>query len=207
MTELAAINWPGFFAVLVLAYLTPGPEFLIVLRSATRGWRAGLAAGAGAQTGLTVHMLIATLGLSLLLTRYPSALLTIQLAGSLYLGYLGWRLLRSAGTEAGPRPSTATAFRQGLATDLLNPKVVVFFAAVLPQFVNLSAGRVREQMLLLGVVDVLFGFLAWLLVTAVGVRLNTWLADPAHRRHWDRVGGALLLAVAITLAVSGMFRW
>ena len=207
MTELAAINWPGFFAVLVLAYLTPGPEFLIVLRSATRGWRAGLAAGAGAQTGLTVHMLVAALGLSLLLTRYPGALLAIQLAGSLYLGYLGWRLLRSTGTEAGPRPSTATAFRQGLATDLLNPKVVVFFAAVLPQFVNLSAGRVREQMLLLGVVDVLFGFLAWLLVTAVGVRLHSWLADPRRRRRWDRISGTLLLGLAAILAVSGMFRW
>ena len=202
---MRSINWPGFGLVLVAAYLIPGPDLLIILRSSTRGWRAGLAAAVGAQSGLCVHLILAIIGLSVLLTRYPAALTVLQMGGALYLLYLGGRLVLTHDDESHAHTPGGTAFTQGLLTNLLNPKAVLFFASVLPQFVS-TTGPVRAQVLALGVVDILFGFLPWALVIALGVRLAGWLDDPRHRRRWNRVSGALLIAVALFLLGTALVR-
>lgn len=85
-----------------------------------------------------------------------------------------------------------SALTQGLFTNLLNPKAVLFFAAVLPQFVVPGAAPVWLQVAALGVVDVLLGFVAWGLVVVVGVRLATALRCQSVRRWWDRATGAAL---------------
>lgn len=205
------INWWAFLGVVVAAYVIPGPDFAVILRSATGGARPGAAAALGAQGGLCVHMLLAALGLSVLLAHSPQALNTVRYAGAAYLIYLGLRLivgtLRDTSTtprqqesktkKAAPR----TAFLLGLGTNLLNPKAILFFASVLPQFIS-DDGSVRVQILLLGTVDVLLGFAVWAVVILFGVKLTTALSKPPARRWWDRATGGALVGLGGALATT-----
>jgi threonine/homoserine/homoserine lactone efflux protein len=194
------INWLAFIGVVAVAYLIPGPDFAVILRSATRGARAGGAAATGAQLGLCVHMLLAVVGLSVVLARHPDVLTAIRLIGGAYLLYLGGRLVvPTLRRSRQPRPeqtegdvSTRSAFAQGLFTNLLNPKAVLFFAAVLPQFVVPGGAPVWVQVAALGGLDVALGFVAWGLVVVLGVRLAGLLRRERVRRWWDRVTGTVL---------------
>ncbi len=198
------INWWAFVGVVLVAYLVPGPDFAVILRSATRGVRTGVAAAVGAQLGLFVHMLLAVVGLSVLLARHPAALTAIRVLGGAYLLYLGGRLIvptlrradRGRGDVAAPGEqdptSTRSAFGQGLFTNLLNPKAVLFFAAVLPQFVVPGAAPVWVQVGALGLLDIALGAIPWAIVVLVGVRLAGLLNRARIRRWWDRATGAVL---------------
>lgn len=193
----------AFVGVVVLAYFIPGPDMAVILRSATRGSRSGAAAAVGAQLGLCVHLLLAVAGLSVLLSRYPGALTAIRLAGGLYLLYLGGRLifptLRRSGdaspVQANDVSTRRSAFWQGLFTNLLNPKAVLFFAAVLPQFLVPGAVPTWVQVVALGVLDIALGFLTWAAVVALGVRLSSLLRRQQVRQWWDRITGAVLGAI------------
>lgn len=198
---VGSIAWGPFLVVVLLAYLIPGPDLLIILRSSTRGWRSGVAAAAGAQTGLCAHMLLAVAGLSIVLTRYPITLTVVRVLGAAYLLYLALRLLRSSGVDSGSDPRGTGPFSQGLLTNLLNPKAALFFFSVLPQFVA-ATGPVQLQVLTLGIVDILVGFLPWALVVTGGVRLAPWLQQPHRRRRWDRVAGAVMAVLALWLLAS-----
>lgn len=197
------INWLAFLGVVAIAYFIPGPDMAIILRAATRGWRPGAAAAVGAQAGLCVHLALAVAGLSVILARYPEALTAIRVAGGLYLLYLGGRLIvptlrRSRhAVEESDDASTRSAFGQALFTNLLNPKAVLFFAAVLPQFLFTGphAAPLWVQVLALGVVDIVLGFIAWAAVVGLGVRLAALLKRRRVRQWWDRVTGLVLGAV------------
>jgi threonine/homoserine/homoserine lactone efflux protein len=204
------INWVAFVGVVALAYLIPGPDMAVILRSATRGPRAGAAAALGAQLGLCVHLGLAVAGLSVVLARHPEALTVIRIAGGLYLLYLGGRLilptLRRRAVDAPPVRqddlSSRSAFGQGLFTNLLNPKAVLFFAAVLPQFLVPGAAPTWLQVVALGVLDVVLGFVAWAAVVALGVRLSSLLRRSRVRVWWDRVTGATLGGIGGGLVVT-----
>ncbi|MCO1657410.1 LysE family translocator [Pseudonocardia humida] len=195
---MTGINWWGFVGVVLVAYLVPGPDFAVVLRSAARRPRAGVAAAAGAQVGLCAHMVLAVVGLSVVLARHPDALTAIRVLGGAYLLYLGGRLIiptlrRRGRSPAAEEPvSTRSAFAHGLFTNLLNPKAVLFFAAVLPQFVVPGVAPVAVQVAALGLLDVLLGVLPWSIVVALGVRVAGVLRRPRVRRWWDRVTGTAL---------------
>lgn len=198
----------AFVGVVAVAYLIPGPDFAVILRSATRGPRAGAAAACGAQVGLCVHMLLAVVGLSVVLARHPDVLTGIRLVGGVYLLYLGGRLVlptlwRSAAASTPVvEVSARSAFTQGLFTNLLNPKAVLFFAAVLPQFVVPGAAPVWVQVGVLGLLDVALGFLAWALVIALGVRLSTLLTRRTARQWWDRGTGTVLAGLGGGLVLT-----
>ena len=203
------INWWAFLAVVLVAYVIPGPDFAVILRSATRGSRSGVAAALGAQAGLCVHMLLATVGLSVLLARSPQALNTVRYAGAAYLVFLGLRLILGTLGRASATPEqeeavaapTSAAFLLGLGTNLLNPKAILFFASVLPQFIA-AEGSVQVQILVLGTVDVLLGLAVWAVVIIVGVKLATVLDKPAVRRWWDRATGGALAGLGGALATT-----
>ncbi|WP_022928872.1 LysE family translocator [Patulibacter americanus] len=207
------IDWLTFVGVVLGAYVIPGPDFAIILRAATRGRRPGIAAALGAQTGLCLHVAIATVGLSLVLARSADALTVIRLAGAAYLCWLGARMVwstrhggpieREAATpRADDEPLVLRAvFVQAFTTNVLNPKAILFFASVLPQFVQPS-GSATLQILALGVVDVLLGIVVWAGLVLVGVRLASQLRRPAVRRVWDRVTGGVLMALGGTIATS-----
>lgn len=202
------INWFAFVGVVAVAYLIPGPDFAVILRSATRGFRPGVAAACGAQLGLCLHMLLAVVGLSVVLARHPDVLTAIRLVGGAYLLYLGGRLVVPTLRRSAARPepvadlSARSAFAQGLFTNVLNPKAVLFFAAILPQFVVAETAPVWMQVGALGVLDVALGFVAWALVIALGVRLSTFLSRPRVRRWWDRATGTALAGLGGGLVLT-----
>ncbi len=198
-----SISWSAFFAVLVVAYLIPGPDFAVILRQATRTRRSGVLAAVGAQTGLCLHMLLAVVGLSAVLARHPDALVLVRVVGGLYLVWLGaslaWkaRNLRTAaeGEDAASGGGTDRgAFMQGFLTNVTNPKAILFFASVLPQFISPDAS-VAGQILLLGVIDVIFGFLPWAIVIVLGDRLGRRMSSIRFQVWRDRATGTALAGV------------
>jgi len=142
-------------AVLVIA-ITPGPDMtLFVGRALTQGRTAGLACMAGAMTGILIHTLLVALGLSALLVASPQAFLALKVAGAGYLIWLAIQAVRhgsafSPEKKAGPPRSLFRNWAMGLAIDLLNPKIVLFFMTFLPQFVSADDPHAPGKLLFLG---------------------------------------------------------
>ncbi len=189
---------------------TPGVDFaLTVSRTLQHGPRAGAAAALGIAAGCVAHALAAAFGLAALLAAHPAALDAVRWAGAAYLAWLGVWMLRQAARGATPAPpqaaavpprSTAADFRVGLLTNLLNPKVALFFLAFLPQFVPAGTPSATLSFLLLGAWFVLQGtafLLALVAVAAVARRLRT---RPAVARALQALGGLLFIALALRLA-------
>ncbi|QIH99368.1 LysE family translocator [Rhodococcoides fascians A21d2] len=193
------IRWLPFLGVVLLAYAIPGPDFAVVARAAASSRAAGWRAGLGAQTGLCVHMVAAVVGLSLLISRSPTALNIIQILGGLYLVWLGISALRQTSSE-GSATSDVRWFRMGLVTNLLNPKAVLFFVALLPQFVD-ADGALPLQIGLLGIVDVAIGLAVWAVVTAAVGRLA---GGSSNSTAWSRVAGVLFIGIGVALAVEAV---
>ncbi|GAA2992417.1 LysE family translocator [Streptomyces fulvorobeus] len=115
-----------------------------------------------------------------------------------------WARRPGGSTDArnGGRTGWWQSFTEGLLTNVLNPKASLFFLSVLPQFVDHDSSRVREQILVLGILDVAVGVVLWLGLVAVAGGLRTRMARPAFRRRWDRVTGSLLVAMGMGVAVA-----
>lgn len=200
------VAWAAYGAALLLAYVVPGPDFLLVLHWGTRSRREGLAAGLGAQAGLSVHVLLAVAGLTVLITAWPASLTLIRYLGAAYLVWLGLRVALSSPAPTGAKDRDGTggawvAARQAFGTNLLNPKAIIFVSSVLPQFTD-GPWPMWLQLLILGAVDVAAGLIVWAAVVALGHGLTGWLRRPAVDRWWRRLNGILLCALAILLAVS-----
>src|SRR2546426_12789462 len=161
-----------FVATGVLLNLTPGQDTLYILgRSIAQGRRIGLTSALGITAGSVVHTLAAALGLSAVLATSASAFLVVKVAGAVYLVYLGARMLIARTADLGAMDvadsvDTWTAFRQGMLTNVLNPKVALFFLALMPQFIEPDSPTKVGAFLLLGLTFVTTGT-AWL-VLALG---------------------------------------
>ncbi|MFG3102881.1 LysE family translocator [Streptomyces sp. NPDC048182] len=208
-----SVDLAGFLGVVLLAYLVPGPDFLVVVRAAAQRASVGRAAAVGAQAGLCVHMCAAAMGLSVIAARSAVAFSVIKLAGAAYLVYLGVRALRDARRKGGAtgaggkREREAVGcrggFTQGLLTNVLNPKAALFFLSVLPQFVDRDGGgSVTGQVFLLGAIDVAIGLVYWLALVQVAARLRAVFGRPGWRRRWERVGGWLFIALGVGVAAT-----
>jgi threonine/homoserine/homoserine lactone efflux protein len=135
-----------FLAASFLLWLTPGPDTMYILtRSISQGRRAGVMSALGIGSGLLIHTLLAAFGLSAILATSAWAFAVVKTAGAAYLIYLGLQALRTkAGTLGMPNLSPVgnwRVYRQGVVSNTLNPKVAIFFLALLPQFVDPAAGR------------------------------------------------------------------
>jgi threonine/homoserine/homoserine lactone efflux protein len=192
---------------------TPGVDFLLtVSRTLQSGARAGVAAALGISAGCVVHALAAAFGLAALLAVHPGAFLLIQWAGAAYLAWLGLGLLQQAWRSAGSSPTGSTAvaarpgwaeFRTGLLTNVLNPKVALFFLAFLPQFVPAASPSKTASFLLLGAWFVLQGTVFLLGLVVVCAQLGRLRTRPVLRRAVQAAGGLLFLALAVRLLKSG----
>jgi threonine/homoserine/homoserine lactone efflux protein len=198
------------FALVALALtLTPGLDSALVLRSAlTRGRRDAAATGAGIVTGLFVWGAAAAVGVSALLTASHLAYDVLRFAGAAYLVWFGLRLLVRAvrGTaEVAPdgvvQASPWRAARQGLATNLLNPKVGVFYVALLPQFIPAHDNPLAVGLLLAGVHGLITVVWFAVLIVLASV-LGRWLRRPATVRGIDGITGTALLGFGLKLALS-----
>jgi threonine/homoserine/homoserine lactone efflux protein len=135
--------------------MMPGPDSLLVMtRSAVQGWRAGVVAAMGIGAGILVHVLVAALGLSALLAASPAAFALIKCGGAAYIVIMGLLMLRRGlPVDAGAlllKPSHGTIFLQGFLTDVLNPKVALFFLAFVPQFIEANAASKPLAFFVLG---------------------------------------------------------
>jgi threonine/homoserine/homoserine lactone efflux protein len=190
----------------------PGPAVLyVVSRSVDQGRRAGLASVAGICTGTVVHVTLATVGLSSLVLASRVAFDGVRYAGAAYLIYLGVRRLLTrrvdGGLEArGPR-TTRDLYTQGLVVNLLNPKTIVFIFAFVPQFVDVAAGHVWFQVLVLGLTFAGLGAISDSLYAIVaGSVADKLRGTPLIGRVERWFGGTVLIGLGLTAAVFAPHR-
>ncbi|MEU8581405.1 LysE family translocator [Streptomyces abikoensis] len=206
----------GFALFSLLVAMAPGPDTLLVLRNCLRGGRrTGSATALGAAAGSLAWGIAAALGLAAALQRWDAAFTVVRLAGAAYLVFLGAQVLwaqRRAGAaavevpdEGGQAPGVGEALRQGLLSCLLNPKVGVFFVAVVPQFLpeGGEGGSALGTTLLFGAVDAAVAGVWLLLVAAGATRLLGWLRRPRVHRNLERTTGGVLVALGVGTAVEG----
>jgi threonine/homoserine/homoserine lactone efflux protein len=206
MPDLATL---AFFAVACLALTaTPGPDMLLIAsRSVSQGRGAGFASLAGIQAGTYCHALAAAFGLSQLFLAVPLAYDVVRYIGAAYLLYLAWKAFRSQGTAFDPasglpRYPAAQMFRQGLLTNLLNPKMALFVLALFPQFVRPEAGSVASQILVLATLLNLIGLVVNGLVIVTASRIGRAFSA---RKRFRRVPQILLGTVFAGLAARLAF--
>jgi threonine/homoserine/homoserine lactone efflux protein len=162
---------------------TPGPDMLLIAsRSVSQGRAAGFASLAGIQLGTYCHALAVALGLSQLFVAVPAAYNAVRFAGAIYLLYLAWKTVRAKGTAPAPqapmrRVDIGQVFRQGLFTNLLNPKMALFVLALFPQFVRQDAGSVVGQVLILATILNFVGLLVNGAVILTASRLSKRLSS------------------------------
>ena len=193
-----------FVAAGLALNLTPGPDMLYVAaRGAGEGRSAGIVSALGIGVGTLVHIALVAAGLAAVLAAVPVAYLAIRLGGAGYLIYLGVRALLSKPTvETGTLTpaSLGAIFRQGVITNVLNPKVALFFLAFLPQFVDASRGNPVLQVVGLGLLFDTTGTLVNLAVAIGSSRAAARLRAPSV---WlQRVTGGIFVALGVRLALA-----
>lgn len=195
-----------FVAASVLLTLAPGPDNLLVLAlGMARGRRQGVAFGLGCAAGCLNHTALAALGVGALIVASDLAFGALRVAGGVYLIWLGVQAIRHAApTDAQrlsiPADSCARLFRRGLLASAINPKVVLFFLAFLPQFVQAERGDAAWQIVQLGVVFTLQVAVVFGLIGAFAGALGERLARrPAVAMWLDRLAGGLFLLLGLRL--------
>jgi threonine/homoserine/homoserine lactone efflux protein len=199
---------PVFLAATLALNLTPGQDVMFVVAKSLGGSvRTGIAASLGISAGILVHALLATLGAAALLTAWPPLAKLLQAAGAFYLLWLAantWLAGPVQLTEE-PRPERVGAVvAQGFVTNVLNPKVALFFLLFLPQFVEPAAPLV-PQLLFLSVCFIVSGTLVNVAYAFAAARMGRWLhAAPRYRGWPHRVSAVMLGALGVHLAIDGM---
>jgi threonine/homoserine/homoserine lactone efflux protein len=198
----------SFLAVATVAVLMPGPDVFVVMRTALAGGRrAGMWAGAGSAVGNLVWGAASVVGVTGLLAASGAAFSLVKLAGAAYLVYLGVQSLRAArrgeslaAEEAGSEPlSAAAAFRRGLASDLLNVKVGLFFTALMPQFMTADAAALLPAAMVTAMGVIVFSLMA--AYAHLAARLSSALRRRRSAQAVNGTLGAVLLALGARLAM------
>lgn len=198
-----------FLAAAVIINVTPGPDMLYVLAHAlSLGTWAGIVASLGMGLGMVVHTAAATLGLATLLQAVPVAYDVIRYAGAAYLGYLGIRTWLSSNdaaeqTDRHESVPMRTVLWRATGTNLLNPKIVLFYVAFLPQFVNPAIGHITLQFLVLGMILVIMGLMADVAVALLGGKVGEWLLWRKNARMIiNRAAATVFVGLAMRLLVA-----
>jgi threonine/homoserine/homoserine lactone efflux protein len=201
-------HFSAFLLACVALNLTPGLDtFYILARSTREGRAAGIAAALGINAGCLVHTTAAVLGLSALLMASAYAFSILKYLGAAYLCWIGLGMLRSRSVLPATTVTKGRGFRaalvQGLLTNVLNPKVALFYLAFLPPFISMHASHPRLALLALGITFIGTG-LCWSMVLAVlGARFQGALrARPAVGTWTNRICGTVLCAFGVGLALQ-----
>ena len=195
-----------FFVAALLLAVTPGPGiFYVLARSLAGGRREGILSSFGTFVGGLFHVLAAALGVSAILAASAVAFHTVKYAGAVYLVWLGIRMIRTRNAEmavSASQPSQG-AFRQGILTEVLNPKTALFFLSFIPQFIAPERSHVFPQFVVLGALSVLLNTAADLLVVALAAPLERKLKSSARFRRGQRAAsglGMITLGAYVALA-------
>ena len=199
----------AFALVAALVTISPGADTFLVVRNSLRGGRRdGFMTVLGISSGLYFHALLSALGVSAVLAHSATAFFVLKVAGAAYLAWLGLQSLRAGLGRVPPAPAGVIAeapvprlrsYREGMLTNLLNPKVIVFYLALLPQFMG-PGDAVLAKSLLLAAIHCVEGIL-WLGFVAWAVdRSRRFFLKPALRRFLDALCGTVLVALGLRLA-------
>jgi threonine/homoserine/homoserine lactone efflux protein len=199
-----------FLITTSVAMISPGPDMLFILGCGMRGGpRAGLLATTGVATSEVIHITLAAAGLSAFFAAAPTAFTALRIAGGAYLVYLGVQAIRHRGQDhaepddSGPGMPGRVAYLRGLLTNLVNPKMVTFTIAFLPQFVDPRLGRVWLQFAILGAVFVALEFLVDGTVGVLAGRIGRWLGRRERaRRRLDVATGSVFIGLGVRLAAE-----
>lgn len=199
----------GVAAVALGMVLTPGPNMMYLLsRSITQGRRAGMTSLIGVAVGFMVYLVATNLGLSVVFLAVPELYAAVKLAGAGYLAWLAWKALKPGGISVFtprrvPHDPPWRLFTMGLTTNLLNPKIAVMYLSLIPQFVDLRAGHVLLQGLMLGSVQIAVSLAVNTAVVLAAGGIAVFLARrPAFLRAQRYLMGTVLGALALSLAVD-----
>jgi threonine/homoserine/homoserine lactone efflux protein len=202
-------NFWLFALTALLLNLTPGNDMLFVIaRSSSQGSKAGIVSSLGIMGGCMVHMIAAVAGLSAIIAKSAVAFTIIKYVGAVYLIYLGVRsfLDKEKNIQANKsiiKTSYKKIFCQGVLTNVLNPKVALFFLAFLPQFINTKTGNVTAQILFLGVWFNVGGTLVNIIVALLFGKIGKLLSNSGKFVQWQkRITGSILIALGIKVALS-----
>ena len=197
-----------FIGVSWALIISPGPDMIYVItRGMAHGRKAGMLSAVGVVCGILVHTTAAAFGLTLLLQTSAFAFLLVKFIGAAYLLYLGikaWRdkspfQLQTSASGA----NTRVLFWQGVLSNVLNPKIAIFFLAFLPQFVDQASGPITLQMVILGLTFAGFGLCFLLVVGYSSGTIGRWLTfRPQYARSFQRLAASILVALGIRLAFT-----
>ena len=202
-------NFWVFALAALLLNLTPGNDMLYVAaRSASQGIKAGIISSLGIMVGCLVHIIAAVIGLSAIIAKSALAFDIIKYLGAAYLIYLGVRSILSKQKaleieKQVKQLSYKKLFWQGVITNVLNPKVALFFLAFLPQFININSGNTHWQILFLGTWFDIGGTLVNVVVAILFGRIGKWLSQSPRFVQWqERITGAMLIGLGIKVALG-----
>lgn len=207
MVSLGAVA--AVAAIALGMVLTPGPNmFYLVSRTLNQNRRAGLVSLAGTAAGFVVYMLATVAGLTAVFALVPAAFTALKIAGACYLLYLAWQAFRpGGGSPFDPQPAPALSysrlFTMGMFTNLLNPKVAIFYVSLLPQFVDPSRGNLTTQLLLLGLTQVTIALTINGSIVIGAASLSGFLKRrPTWMRIQRAIMGTVLAAFAVRMALD-----
>jgi len=202
-----------FTAAALIRVLTPGPNMIyLISRSICQGRGAGVISLFGVIAGFVVHMLAAAIGLTALFLTIPLGYQILKWAGAAYLAWLAWQAVRPGARspfepQALPADSPRKLFAMGFLTNLLNPKVAMFYLALFPQFIDPERRSVFVQSLILGGIQMSVSFSVNLLIALSAARIASWFArNPLWLAAQRYVMGGVLAALALRLALEGAPR-
>ncbi|MFC7366730.1 MULTISPECIES: LysE family translocator [Bhargavaea] len=199
----------SFLGAAVVLTLMPGPDNLFTLaQSIASGKLAGIWTTLGLCTGLLVHIAAAVIGLSALIYQSAFAFSVVKYAGAAYLLYLAYQSFKAKDTtlklESGTALDYSSLYKKGLIMNLLNPKVSLFFLALLPQFIASGSGNVQLQMLTLGLVFLIQAFVIFSLISLFAGKVGVLIRkNPSLSRRMNLIQGGLFTLIGLRLALGG----
>lgn len=193
-----------FIPVVGALVVSPGPDTVLILRNAlTSGRLAGLVTVFGVQIGLLGHTALAVFGISVIIARTPLLFKMVALAGALYLAWLGFESFRGRGlgrmNTAGRVVAGKRAVRDGILCNLLNPKVIILYLALFPNFIDNTRPDITTQMIALASVLIAVNILWQASMALAANRLRRWLDDEIRIRRLSRGMGIVLIAFAFMM--------
>ena len=198
-----------FLGVCLLAYVTPGPDWFVIMRYTALSRRSGFISALGVQTGLAAHIIAAALGVTAVILAGDTAFAILKFAGAGYLVFLGVQSLlkarrvrkRDEESDMASEHGAPGIFWKSLLANVLNPQAAIFFVAVLPQFIDPSSSLLR-QIAILGALDIALGILWWLIyIYAIGL-VRRFLGASRAQRVLNIVAGLVLVVLGLVLALT-----
>ncbi len=206
---LSLNDWLIFAGAALLMVLSPGPNMIyLISRSICQGRKAGVISLCGVVSGFFVHMLAAAIGLSAVFLAIPLAYDVLKLTGALYLLWLAWQAVRPGArspfeSQELPPDSPRRLFAMGFLTNVLNPKIAVFYLSIFPQFVSPERDSVFIQSIVLGLTQIVVSFSVNLLIALSAASLARWFAlHPGWLAVQRYVMGGVFAALALRLIVE-----